>query len=85
MAMEERAFSQAEMELFQAKYEVFQKSQAEVEEIVTFLKKQHSVEGDGWQIGQVGFFRMTPDAPDNGTSNIVVPNANDEGKTKKQT
>ena len=82
MAMEERTFSQAEMELFQAKYEVYQEAQKVVEEIVTFLKKQHGVEGEGWQVGQSGFFRMTQDAP---TPDVSTQSPNDEGKAKKQT
>ena len=78
-AMEERTFSEAELELFSGKYETFLKAQKEVEDIVSFLKKQHNAQGEGWQIGQTGFFRRQEDAP----VVDVVANNGEETKGKK--
>jgi len=80
--MEERTFSEAELELFAAKYEVFQKAQADVEEVVTFLKKQHKIVGEeGWQIGQSGFFKMKEEVPA-ANDGAISPNG-EEVKGKK--
>jgi hypothetical protein len=86
MAMEERIFTKAEMKVFAAKYETFQQAQRVVEEFVDFLKEQHEAEGEGWQIGQNGFFRMQEepsqtiiDVPQGGSAS-----ENGEGKPKKQ-
>jgi len=79
--MEERTFSEAELELFAGKYETFLKAQKEVEEIVSFLKKQHGAEGEGWQIGQTGFFRTKEDPA--AAIVDVVGNNGEETKGKK--
>lgn len=83
-SVEEKIFTKAEQKLFSAKYEVFQKVQQELEEVATFLKEQHGVEGEGWQIGQNGFFRMPSDAPI-GTQemDILPPESNGEAKGKR--
>jgi hypothetical protein len=90
MALEERAFTKAEMKLFAAKYEIFQEAQRVVEEFVTFLKEQHECEEPGWQIGQNGFFRSiqepsetTIDVPPSTSANANA-NENGEAKPKKQ-
>jgi len=56
--MDERIFSKAESDLFASRYEIYQAAQKSLEEIVDFLRKQHGIEGEGWQVGQNGFFRM---------------------------
>jgi hypothetical protein len=77
--MDERLFSKAEGELFLARYEVFQAAQKQLEEIVDFLRKQHAIEGEGWQVGQNGFFRMKEEAE-------IAENHSDDGvKAKKPT
>ena len=63
--MEEKLFSEAEMELFSAKYAKYQEAANEVNEFLDFLKKQHGISGEAsWQLGQRGFVRAKmPSAP----------------------
>jgi hypothetical protein len=75
--MDERIFSKAEGELFLSRYEVFQAAQKALEEIVEFLRKQHAIEGTGWQVGQNGFFKMKEEAPES------VSNGSAGGKQAK--
>ena len=56
--VEEKRFSEAELKAFTKKYGELKKAEAEVNEFLTFLREQHGVEAkDGWQLGQLGFFR----------------------------
>jgi len=63
--MEEKRFTDAEMELFATKYAARQKAQEELNEIMIFLRKQHgiSTSDPSWQIGERGFVKPIQEPP----------------------
>lgn len=66
--VEERPFSEAELETLTKKYAKLNEATAEVNEFLDFLKKQHGIEkGEGWQLGQRGFVRETAPPPPTAT------------------
>lgn len=59
--LEEKPFSEAELKIFKRKWDAYQEAMGEANELLTFLRDQHGVDGEpGWQLGERGFVRQAP-------------------------
>jgi hypothetical protein len=75
--MEVRDFTEAELKALNKKMKVFNDARDDVNEFLSFLQEQHGIgKGEGWNMGEKGFFRPLPPTPStNGNGEHKTPPA----------